>query len=57
MYLQIHEILRLQIFTCSGSCQTILSLPPKLPADLEEALKPYFTFTQVSDVSLYNFNP
>ncbi|XP_012261183.2 protein aurora borealis [Athalia rosae] len=26
--------------------QTVLSLPPKLPLDLEEALKPYFTFTQ-----------
>ncbi|XP_015115239.1 protein aurora borealis [Diachasma alloeum] len=26
--------------------QTVLTLPPVLPKDLEEALKPYFTFTQ-----------
>ncbi|KAK2583603.1 hypothetical protein KPH14_009545 [Odynerus spinipes] len=28
------------------TCQTILSLPPKLPPNVEEALKPYFTFNQ-----------
>lgn len=29
----------------SGSTQTELTLPPILPPDLEEALKPYFSFT------------
>jgi len=28
-------------------CQTILSLPAILPQNVEEVLKPYFTFTQV----------
>ncbi|XP_031826709.2 aurora kinase A activator-like protein bora [Nomia melanderi] len=29
-----------------GWSQTVLSLPPNLPPDVAEALKPYFTFTQ-----------
>ncbi|XP_076266666.1 aurora kinase A activator-like protein bora [Rhynchophorus ferrugineus] len=29
--------------TCEGTTQTILSLPPVLPVELEEALKPYLT--------------
>ncbi|XP_046423434.1 uncharacterized protein LOC124181173 isoform X1 [Neodiprion fabricii] len=34
------------IHLLTGWTQTLLSLPPDLPKDLEEALKPYFTFTQ-----------
>ncbi|KAL1497276.1 hypothetical protein ABEB36_008268 [Hypothenemus hampei] len=30
--------------TCNGATQTILTLPPVLPAELEEALKPYFNY-------------
>ncbi|XP_046818598.1 protein aurora borealis [Vespa crabro] len=33
-----------------GTCQTILSLPPKLPQNVEEALKPYFTFNEEQNV-------
>ncbi|KAG7212052.1 hypothetical protein KM043_012408 [Ampulex compressa] len=33
-----------------GWSQTILSLPPELPPTVEEALKPYFTFTQEQNV-------
>ncbi|XP_076279022.1 aurora kinase A activator-like protein bora [Lasioglossum baleicum] len=29
-----------------GWSQTVLSLPPQLPSHVEDALKPYFTFTQ-----------
>lgn len=46
----------------TGVAQTILTLPPVLPDHVEEALKPYFTFTQdqqessendIKDTSLY----
>ncbi|XP_050305159.1 protein aurora borealis [Anthonomus grandis grandis] len=30
--------------TCEGSTQTVLTLPPVLPKELEEALKPYFNY-------------
>ena len=30
-----------------GWTQTVLSLPPILPPNVEEALKPYLNFTQV----------
>nr|KAF7423265.1 hypothetical protein H0235_008548 [Vespula pensylvanica] len=33
-----------------GTCQTILSLPPKLPQNVEEALKPYFTFNEEQSI-------
>ncbi|KZC10789.1 PREDICTED: protein aurora borealis [Dufourea novaeangliae] len=33
-----------------GWSQTVLSLPSKLPPHVEEALKPYFTFTQEQNV-------
>lgn len=33
-----------------GWAQTELSLPPNLPRHVEEALKPYFTFTQEQQV-------
>lgn len=32
--------------TCEGSTQTVLTLPPILPKELEEALKPYFIYNQ-----------
>lgn len=32
-----------------GACQTTLSLPSKLPENVEEALKPYFTFNKNID--------
>lgn len=34
---------------CDGWSQTVLSLPPTLPKELEDALRPYFTFTQEQD--------
>ncbi|XP_076640533.1 aurora kinase A activator-like protein bora [Colletes latitarsis] len=33
-----------------GWCQTVLSLPSKLPPHVAEALKPYFTFTQEQNI-------
>ncbi|XP_076162836.1 aurora kinase A activator-like protein bora [Ptiloglossa arizonensis] len=33
-----------------GWSQTVLSLPPELPLDVAEALKPYFTFTQEQNI-------
>ncbi|XP_063992025.1 protein aurora borealis [Diachasmimorpha longicaudata] len=35
-----------QIATKDCATQTVLTLPPVLPKDLEDALKPYFTYTQ-----------
>lgn len=32
--------------TRDNSCQTELTLPPVLPKEVEEALRPYFTYTQ-----------
>ena len=37
--------MKIRLYT--DSAQTILSLPPQLPLSVEEALKPYFTYTQV----------
>lgn len=31
---------------CDNSCQTELTLPPILPKEVEDALRPYFTFMQ-----------
>lgn len=31
---------------CDNSCQTELTLPPTLPKEVEDALRPYFTFMQ-----------
>lgn len=31
---------------CESSAQTVLTLPPELPRDLEEALQPFCTYTQ-----------
>lgn len=32
--------------TCDNSCQTELTLPPTLPKEVEDALRPYFTYKQ-----------
>lgn len=32
--------------TRDNSCQTVLTLPPTLPKEIEDALKPFFTYTQ-----------
>lgn len=42
----INETLSPKKETCDGWTQTVLTLPPILPHHVEEALKPYFTFTQ-----------
>ncbi|XP_060528994.1 protein aurora borealis isoform X2 [Cylas formicarius] len=31
---------------CNGTSQTVLTLPPVLPKELEKALKPFFTYTE-----------
>jgi protein aurora borealis len=32
---------------CDGSAQTVLTFPPILPNDIENLLKPYFSYTVV----------
>lgn len=39
--------------TRDGSSQTVLTLPPVLPKDLEQLLLPFFTYSQVSDASVF----
>lgn len=35
-----------RVVTCDNSCQTELTLPPILPKEVEDVLRPYFTFMQ-----------
>ncbi|KAH9629004.1 hypothetical protein HF086_007489 [Spodoptera exigua] len=50
-HIQIDSIIQEKVVTKDVSAQTVLTLPPELPPELEKLLQPFCTFTQEQNMS------